>query len=233
MDAKLRALLTRARDDGEASAARLRARGVEADLAPVIEIVAQTPATMPEADFGVATSRHAFLAPAHPQSAHLTLYAVGAATAAAARAAGFSDVREAGGEASALLALLEKEGRRGRALYLAGRDRKPTLEAGLARLGVETTVTVVYAARARDWDAGERALVAAAAQDHAIVLHYSRRSAGLFLDQIAAAGLSDQLSRLRHVALSQDAARPILARGLRASWPARPKEDDLFALLSP
>ena len=62
-------------------------------------------------------------------------YAVGARTAAAAEAAGFSNVRVApGGDATALIAALAADGRR-RVLHLTGRDhRVPPASPGLSLL---------------------------------------------------------------------------------------------------
>ena len=234
----MKALLTRARPDAEASAQRLAARGIEAALAPVLEIVPKPLAAAPPVDFVLATSRHAFTALdglARAGRAALTgrpLYAVGPATAAAARAAGFADLRIARGDALSMLDLLVLTGARGRALYLAGADRSPTLEAGLEKMGVATRVEIAYAARARDWSGAERRAVADAAEVGASVLHYSGRSAELFLRQIDAAGLGGRLDAFRHVAMSRQASRPIQNRCSRVVWPERPREDDLFALLS-
>ena len=234
----MKALLTRARPDAEASARKLAARGVEAVLAPVLEIVCQRLAGAPQVDFALATSRHAFpcldaMDPARRAAlAARPLYVVGDATAAAARAAGFTDVRIARGDAVSMLDLLVLTGARGRALYLAGADRSPTLEAGLERMGVETRVEVAYVARARDWSGAERRAAGAAADDGASVLHYSGRSAELFLRQLDAAGLGGRLDAFRHVAMSRQAAAPIQNQGSRVIWPDRPAEDALFALLS-
>ncbi len=100
----------------------------------------------------------------------LPLYVVGGKTAAAAARAGLV-AQATAGDVAALVPSLPQ----GRALYLAGRDRKPDLEAALA--GRIATV-VVYEARARaGWDEAEAQAVAAAA----VALHYSERSAELAL----------------------------------------------------
>lgn len=233
------AVLTRAREDAARSAARLAARSVETILLPVLETATLPLAAAPPVDFLLATSRRAFPALSGlPEAARAGLtrapiYVVGPATAAAAREAGFAEVRVAQGDAASMLDLLALTGARGRALYLAGRDRKPALEEGLSARGVEVAVAVAYEARARDWDAGERRAARAAAGAGAVALHYSARSARLFLDQLDAAGLAARLGDFCHIAMSQDAAGPIRDRGSRVVWPARPSEDDLFALLRP
>jgi uroporphyrinogen-III synthase len=230
-------VLTRAVADAQASATLLAARGFETVLLPVTRIVVADPPAIPPVDFVVATSRHAFAClaalPAPDRAALLArpLYAVGAATAAQARAAGFRDLRAASGDAAALVDLLALTGARGRALYLAGADRKPGVEAALDRMGVATTLVVAYEAAPLVWDADARAAAAAAALARAHVLHYSRRAATLFVARMREADLEGGLNAMRHLALSQDAGAPLSSLGLDVRWPARPREDDLFALL--
>ena len=235
----MQVVLTRARADAEASAARLGARGVATILLPVTRLVVAVLPPLPAVDFVVATSRHAFAGlparPAPERAAVLArpLYAVGAATAAAARAAGFLDVRVAAGDADALVDLLVLSNASGRALYLAGADRKPRLETALAERSIETHVVLAYAAAPRVWEAADRTLAADAARAGAHVLHYSRRGADLFVKQLDAAGLAGRLDAFRHLALSKDAGAPIRDRGAPVICSVRPDEDDLFALLAP
>lgn len=234
----MQVVVTRARDDAAATGARLVAQGFAPLLLPVLEIVSERLDLAGPVQFVIATSRHAFAALASlPPGDRAVLLArpihvVGPATALAARAAGFAQVYVAQGDATSMLDLMASTGARGPALYLAGRDRGATLEAGLERLGVETRAHIAYAARARDWTAAERRAAEEAMEAGAAVLHYSRRSAALFLAQIDAAGLDRRLAAFRHLAISENAAQPIRARGLRVVWPASPNEDDLFALLS-
>lgn len=230
-------VLTRAVADAQASAARLAALGFETILLPVTRLVVVALPPLPPVDLVVATSRHAFAGlaarPPEERATLLTrpLYAVGAATAAAARAAGFADVHVAAGDAAALVELLARSKAAGRALYLAGADRKPTVEAALARLGLATRLLVAYAAEPEAWSDRQRAVAVGAAG--ASVLHYSRRAAALFVKQLDEAGAQARLEGFRHLALSKDAGAPIRDRGLRVLCPERPNEDDLFALLAP
>lgn len=233
----MKALLTRARDDGQASAARLAERGIAAAILPLTEIVVHPLATLPDADFTLATSRRAFAAldaldPLQRATAlRRPLFVVGDATAFAACEAGFHDIRVADGDAAALLErlALEQPAPGPRALYLAGADRKPTLEQGLARAGIETSTVVAYAARARGWTPDEIEIARVGAREEAAVLHYSRRSAALFLERIDACGLP--AGAFRHFALSPDAGAPIQSRGSRVIVPQSPREDALFDLL--
>jgi uroporphyrinogen-III synthase len=193
-------------------------------------------AVLEPADFVLATSPRAFpafLARPAAERAGLTtrpIYVVGPRTARAARAVGFSDIHEApAGDAASLADLLAQDGARGRGLYLAGRDRKPALEARCAALGARLIVAEAYHACERSWSAEEAQAVAQAAREGAGVLHYSRRSAALFLENLARAGLS--AADFTHLAISEDAAGPIHALGLPAFCAAAPSEMELFALL--
>ncbi|MBK9081253.1 MAG: uroporphyrinogen-III synthase [Rhizobiales bacterium] len=232
----MRVVLTRARADAARTAARLVERGDEAILAPVLAVRA-LPAPLPgRADGFVATSAHAFLGwaerPADERAwaAARPLFAVGAATAGAGAAAGFRDVRRAGGDADGLVRLLRLAARPGdRLVYLAGRDRKPALEAGLAAAGLPLAVVDVYEAAPVDWDAATSARLAALGD--AGVLHFSRRSAELFLANAHAAGLSARIAGWRHVAISDDAAAPLRTGGLAVAVAARPDETELLAAL--
>jgi uroporphyrinogen-III synthase len=233
----VKVLLTRARDDAEASAARLAARGIAAVAAPVIEIVATPVCDLPDADFTLATSRRAFAALAALPPAERArlesrpLFVVGDATAAAARFVGFRDIRVADGDAGALLARLamERPAPGESALYLAGADRKPALEQGLAAAGIAVVAIVAYEARPRAWTPAEIEAAREVARDNAPVLHYSRRSAALFLERIDACGLA--VGAFRHFALSQDAGAPIQNRGSRVIVPRRAREETMFDLL--
>jgi uroporphyrinogen-III synthase len=176
-------------------------------------------------DFVVATSAKA-IALAAPQSlaaaATRPLYVVGEKTAAAARAAGLEPAAPAAADIAALLPTLPG----GRALHLAGADRKPDLEAAL---GARAETLVVYEARAREgWDDSEVEAVARAKA----ALHYSERSAALAVAFAEKAGLGPAFRRLPHVSLSRSVAAPLAAFGVtRALWPSQPVEAALLETL--
>ncbi len=206
----MRVIVTRARGDAARTAAALRARGHEALLSPVLQIVATGAAINPgSAQALIATSAHAF--EVLPQAdaarlAHLPLFVVGARTASAAAKAGLAPPCVIA--ASALeLAQQIAETLPGPAhlLYLAGHDRKPDLEAALQAQGHAIHVIEIYEARAVE--ALSLEVAQALAQNEAdAVLHFSRRSAQLFAACVAKAGLSTQAAGLRHVCISRDAA---------------------------
>ena len=103
----VRVLITRPREDAEALAEALAVRGVEALVEPLLEIVPLNPG-----DFDLAGVQAALLTSANGARAlaaatglrDVPVLAVGEATAAAARAAGFAEVAVAGGDVAACLA---------------------------------------------------------------------------------------------------------------------------------
>jgi uroporphyrinogen-III synthase len=210
----------RAGDDAAATEAALAARGFGVALAPVTQIVG-LPASLPHGpfDFAVATSAKAFVAPVALQG--LPLYVVGEKTAQAARRVGFASAEPAD-DVAALIARLPP----GRALYLAGRDRKPELERALdGRVAVMET----YAAEARaGWSEAEAQAVA---QAHA-ALHYSPRAASLAQAFAVSAGIERAFLRRPHVCLSREVAAPLAQAGAaRLLWPRRPAEAPLLDAL--
>ncbi len=215
--------LFRAREDALASAAALAARGVRAVLAPVLEF-AGTEAPPPPGpfDFVVAASAKA-IAYAAPEALRAApLYVVGERTEAAARAAGLVPAAPAAFEIAALLPILPH----GRALYLAGRHRRPDLEAAL---GARASTLVVYEARARGaWSDAEAQAVAMAQAG----LHYSERSAALAAGLAERAQVAAAFRRMPHVCLSRSVAAPLAAFGVtRAMWPRHPAEAALLDTL--
>ena len=220
-----RIALMRAEDDAEASAAELAVRGFEAVIAPAIAIRA-LPAAPPEGRFDalVATSPRAIWALGAADRVRLAMVPLHVVGARAAQAAGDAGLALAGEPAIDATALAERLARTlppgARLLYLAGRDRKPTLEAALAAAGVVVQAVEVYAAEARGaWSPPEAEAIAVC--DGA--LHYSRRSAALAVGLAARAGLAEHFRALLHVCLSADVAEPLAA--------AAPDEAHLLATL--
>lgn len=167
-----------------ATVARAAAGGLDAVAAPLFAIVPCAWAA-PDAvrhDALMLTSanavRHA--GPALARYHVLPVYAVGEATAAAARAAGFADVRAGAADAAALVARMAGDGV-ARVLHLAGRDHRAADHPALT-----IARRIVY--RADPVDRLPPAAMAAL-DDGAIVLLHSPRAAALFARLAAAAGL--------------------------------------------
>lgn len=209
--------LMRARDEAEASMAKLAARGFALALAPVIEIRALA-ATLPPSPFDalIVTSPRAIVALSAADRARLAgapLHVVGERAAAAARAAQLTRVGEPAGDAAALAErLIASLAPGARLLYLAGRDREPGLEAALAAAGHRIDAVALYCAEARAaWSSNEAEAVAGC--DAA--LHYSRRSAALAVALAERAGVADPFRAMRHICLSPAVAAPLALFGAR------------------
>lgn len=221
----MRVLITRELSAARRTAADIAALGHEPIIAPLIEIVGLKTridafaAELPDQryDAVIATSAQAFrflrppsLAPsAFAPLAATPLFVVGARTAEAAAAVGLTHPRVVaanGAElAQEIIATLPSSAR---ALYLAGQNRKTDFERELSAAGVNVNTIETYAAAhyaqmpavARDafWDGRVEA-----------VLHFSRRSAEIFVDLARAAGLGAAAARALHCAISDDAAAPL------------------------
>src|SRR5262249_54150784 len=147
--------VTRPEPDGERTAQKLRARGCDVLLAPVLQVE-----FLYEADFGTGpwdavamTSANAAEAlkqhPRRKEIIALPALTVGRRTAEAPLAMGFTDVASANGDNQALTQLISGRCRRGnKILYLAGEDRAGDLAAAVAPLGIQVETVVNYRALA-------------------------------------------------------------------------------------
>jgi len=206
-------LVTRPQPEAETTALLLREMGLRATVAPMLRIVPIPPAReeprVDDVQAIVLTSANAARALVqrtlgiHLMERGRPLFAVGEATAQAARDAGFGQVEAAGGDVDALVAALS--GRlapgRGVVLYPCGEHTAGDLVAALARLDLECRPVVVYAAHAetrlpRDVEHGLRDCRFDA------VLFYSPRTAGIFADLVETYGLDRRLDRAIAICLS-------------------------------
>ena len=228
----VRLLVTRPREDAERTAAALRARGHTVMLAPLLHIEPIA------ADFGpgpfaavLTTSANA----AHgriEELRRLPLYTVGRRSAEAAKAAGFTTVHSADGDAHDLVAVVARElaGAAAPLLYLAGDDRSVDLGAELAWHGLKVRTVVVYRAAAAERLPSEAEQAISAGELHG-VLHYSRRSAETFLRCAAAADLRASALALMHFCLSAQVAEPLLAATMQVRVAPRSDEAALLELV--
>jgi uroporphyrinogen-III synthase len=225
----MRVLVTRARADAERTAQRLAERGHEATAAPVTELV-PTGEPMPAGavDALVVTSAHAVPALAALTDRNCPALAVGERTATALRRAGFRDVRSGPGHAAGLAELVSGLFPSGaRLLHVAGRHRKAEPEASLQARGHRVRVWEAYEARAVErFDEGLVSRLRAGQFD--IVLHFSRRSASLFVELADRAGLRPQLGVPIHLCLSPDVAVPLEGLASRIVVADAPREDAML-----
>lgn len=173
----MRVAVTRALPEAEQTAARLRARGAEPLLAPLLVREA-----LPLAPLAPGAQALLFTSSASPglvqdtQARALLALCVGDATAQAARAAGFADVRSADGDVEKLAALAQAEltPQRGRLVHVSGADVAGDLAGRLSAMGFEIERRVAYKAHA------VTALPAAFAGPLDAVLFHSARAAQAF-----------------------------------------------------
>jgi uroporphyrinogen-III synthase len=231
---RLRLAVTRPRPDGERTAKVLRERGHDVLLAPLLRVESVT------ADFSgnwtavIVTSANALRATDGKLGAlrSLPLYAVGARTAEAARAAGFKTVHVADGDAHALVALIAARAATmaGPLLYLAAEQRAADLETELKPHGVTVVTRIVYRTLALPLPAELADALRGGRID--AVLHYSRRSAEAFLAGASVTGLNAQALAPRHLCLSEQVAAPLAAAGAdNVAIAGAPDESAMISLI--
>lgn len=234
----MRLLVTRPEPDGERTAAALRARGHEVVLAPMTEVTA-IPAELgpgPWAAVIITSANAAQAVENHPRKHELIglpVFAVGARSAAAARAAGFAQVVSANGAVEDLVRLVAREIGEARQplLYLAGADRAGDLAGELAKSGLAVVTCVIYCATVMQ---NLRIAVKQALASGEIggILHFSRRSAEAYLQSAAASNLGAAALAPTHYCLSARVAAPLRAAGaanIRVA--AHPDEASLLDLV--
>ncbi len=226
----MRIVVTRPQADGERTATVLEALGHEVLVAPLMRIEPVAVALAGTWSAIVITSANALQAAAAPELKSLPVFAVGPRTAEVARQAGFAVVSAANGDTKDLVRLIaaRSAGAKAPLLYLAGEDRAGDLVAELATQGIRAQMKIVYRAVAEPFPT----VLAAAldAGDVDAVLHFSRRSAELFIQGAKASGVAGPAEDVRHLCLSAQVAEP-LAGASRIAIAPRPEEAALVALL--
>lgn len=204
----LKVINTRPAPDADAFSDAIRAAGAAVILSPVMAIRFRDAPAFVDGDealaFTSANGVRAF-ARANPDR-RPKVFAVGRATADAARRAGFADVAAAGGAVESLAALIAGTKGSLRILHLAGSDRAGDLVAALAAHGVSARRQVLYdAVPAADLTPQARLVLGAEPQNCAVGL-FSPRSATLFCAQAVRSGVGDRLSRATLLAFSEAVA---------------------------
>lgn len=223
--------------------AALAARGVLALAEPMLTIepvrdpVGRVRAADPDAEALILTSRQtvAILKGAEgiQPLTRLPVIAVGAGTAHDARAAGFTDVRSADGNADDLVDLVARAGFH-RLVHAGGRDKAGDIAGRLAALGVAVAEAELYRAEPRQDLAPNVATAFAEGRITGLIVA-SRRSAQAFVDLVAAMKWETRLSRLGAVALSEAASAPLdgrVAELIVASEPTGPALVDASVALA-
>jgi uroporphyrinogen-III synthase len=230
-------LVTRPDPGGAETAARLSALGWRPVLAPAL-VLSPRVLGLPRAQALLLTSRAAARALPAPVPG-LRVLAVGAATAEAAREAGFEDVAAAGGTAVDLAALAARllDPAAGPLLLAVGEGYALDLAADLRARGFRVVRRIAYAAAPATALPPDAIDVLRAGPPRAILFH-SPRSATCAITLLRAAGLAATAARTEALAISPRVAQAAAAAlvphhfaGLRVA--ARPDEDALLALLGP
>jgi uroporphyrinogen-III synthase len=226
----MRVVVTRPQADSERTAAALEALGHEVLVAPLMRIEPVAVDLAGTWSAIVITSANALQAAPATADKTLPVFVVGDRSAEAAWRAGFSEVSSANGDIKDLVRLVAARavGAKAPLLYLAGEDRAGDLVAQLAAHGIDAEMKIVYRTVAEVFP-----LVLAAALeagDVDAVLHFSRRSAELFVEGARASGVAGPAEDVRHLCLSAQVAEP-LAGASRVAIAARPEEGALIALL--
>jgi uroporphyrinogen-III synthase len=232
----MRLLVTRPEPDAAETAARLRAAGHAAIVRPMLEVAFNPPPAGLAPDSLVLTSRNAVRAlAAWPDAAKwhgLPAFAVGGETGALLREHGFRDVRAAGGDAEALIALIEGHApaELGTILYPAPRDQAADLAGRLGAGGNRMERVEAYRAEPARALGGE---LARALREGRLdgALFFSERTAAAFVALVAAAGLTESLRRLVFYALSPRTAAPLRNLAGELHVAGKPDSASLLALL--
>ncbi len=235
MTRAVRALITRPEADAAPLVAALMRRGIDCLIEPMLRIV---PVKAPKLDLtGVqalavtsANGVRAFAA-ASPRR-DLPVYAVGDASAAAARELGFAPVESAAGDVAALAQLVARrvDPAAGPLLHPAGRVSTGDLAGRLEALGFALRRSVLYEAKpAHRFSAALEAALRrladgdgpatadghgrAGADELRWVLLFSPHTAAVFVDLVRAAGVAAAGRRLDALCLSRNVAEaPATAR---------------------
>lgn len=142
--------ITRTQPQAEVTAARVRERGFETLVDPLLTVENLTPAIdAARYDHIIATSINGLNSfTTQHVSRHQSVWAVGDATADAAREAGFTRVHSAAGDAGDLIALLRAIGPEGPILYL--RPETPAQDLMRALSSLDITPAIYYRTVVRD-----------------------------------------------------------------------------------
>lgn len=230
-------LVTRPEAEARAMVDALAALGHRATVAPLLDIALETPAIDPDgAQALVLTSRNAVRALVqHPQRDRLTalpVFAVGTATAAAARKAGFQVALTGGSNGAALADLIATsiDPRQGDLIHLSGETIAFDLAAALVPRGFRVRRIVVYRSMAvAALPEAVRGDLAAGRFDAVILM--SPRTARTWIDRISSPELADLARRLIHLCLSDAVATPVRAFGCaHVRVASQPNSEEILAL---
>jgi uroporphyrinogen-III synthase len=230
------ALVTRPRAEAESLGEALMARGIGALVEPLLEIRYRDvpPPDLAGVQALLCTSGNGVSAFARlSRERSVPLFAVGAASAARARAAGFARVASADGKVGDLVRLIGERLRpdAGQLLHIAGSEVAGDLAGQLRARGFAVERAVLYEARpAAALSAATIRAFDAGAIDFA--LFFSPRTAAIFGRLVADAGLAEAIRNVAAVSISAAADAALAPLRWRARLVAeRPDQPALLAAL--
>ncbi|NQV22119.1 MAG: uroporphyrinogen-III synthase [Rhodospirillales bacterium] len=236
----LRLMITRPQEDAAPLAARLRALGHEVLLEPLLEIGFKDNVALDLDGVAavLATSANGVRALARMCGRRdVPLFAVGDATARAARDAGFRQVTSAGGDVHALAATVAKhlDPAQGRLLHVAGTRQAGDLQGLLSARGFDVDRAVLYDATTAE-RLSEQACERLCAGTIDGVLFFSPRTARTFVSLAVNTGLGGACRGVTAYCLSPAVADGATHRPDDLAWrrvcaAVRPEETSLLELL--
>ena len=229
-------LVTRGWPGAERTAAGLRRMGINPIVSPVLDINfrARIDVDLADTQALVFTSANGVRAwgPRRPER-DLPVFAVGDATADAARDIGFKKVYTAKGDVEALASLIRRKARPGDGdlLHVRGIHVAGDLNGALKPHGFRVHDAIGYGAVAVV-TLGEEAIAAIVSGAPVSVLVHSARGAKTFLDLLRKFGLHHWLGSVTVYGISRNALKPLEGAGFGGLVAApQPNEDALLALL--
>ncbi|WP_375451066.1 uroporphyrinogen-III synthase [uncultured Devosia sp.] len=232
----MRALVTRAEPDGQATVQRLAALDIAAVAAPLMSRRTLETSLPPAQGFAALalSSANGLRALADrgvvEQYRALPVFAVGGRTALEARSMGFADVVDAGGTLGDLANRLAHARLQGPVFYPAGKHLSGDLAKSLAPFGVMVVTARLYDMVPVD-HLPEAVVSGLQSGDIDAVLLYSRRTAELFVQALEGRLDRTQRSRIAMLCLSEAVAEPAMAAHFnRVSLADYPSEEAMMAL---
>ena len=235
----MRILITRPRDDSELLSQKLKERGHDVQVEPLLEI-RPVPNAMLDLQ-GVqailltsANGARCFAALATGLRRDAPIFAVGDTTAAAARKAGFTQVASAGGGVADLAKLVQArlKPQNGALLYASGRDIAGDLPAALQPAGFQVRRVITYTAEPTQALSPTTAAAFKARQVD-LAVFFSARTAANFARLVRDAGLGPALEKTVALGISPAVLEPVLDLGWAMLEAARqPQESDLIRAIA-
>lgn len=235
----MRALITRPREEARALAERVESLGFSPVIEPMIEIRFLDGEIEADGAQGIVfTSANGVRALNRARggsglSRTLPVFAVGGATAAAARAAGFSNIIEGPGtvEGLARLVVARCPPTAGSVIHVCGSFVARDLAVLLGPSGIPLTRAVLYESiPSTRMQAETQKLLAA--RDIAAALFFSPRTAQAFVNLIDDAGIAPSMGSVAALALSPAVAEVLRGPFARVMTAARPTTDALLECLA-